>query len=69
MVKNQVGQEWEVDDTPDPQTEYGRTKRLGEEAVEKYAKNFYIIRTAWVFGNSVKTLFSQCKILPKLMTH
>ena len=46
-----VGEEWEVDDVPDPQTEYGRTKRLGEELVEKYAKKFYIIRTAWVFGN------------------
>ena len=23
-----VGQEWEVDDKPDPQTEYGRTKRM-----------------------------------------
>lgn len=24
-----VGQEWEVDDKPNPQTEYGRTKRMG----------------------------------------
>ncbi|HCN75159.1 dTDP-4-dehydrorhamnose reductase [Pseudolactococcus plantarum] len=46
-----VGEEWEVNDRPDPQTEYGRTKRLGEELVEKYAEKFYIIRTAWVFGN------------------
>ncbi|MFC3927383.1 dTDP-4-dehydrorhamnose reductase [Streptococcus caprae] len=46
-----VGQEWEVDDVAAPQTEYGRTKRLGEEAVEKYAPKFYTIRTAWVFGN------------------
>ncbi|WP_019315773.1 sugar nucleotide-binding protein, partial [Streptococcus mutans] len=37
--KKPVGQEWEVDDKPDPKTEYGRTKRLGEEAVEKYVKN------------------------------
>lgn len=49
--KKPVGQEWEVDDTPDPQTEYGRTKRLGEIAVETYAPKFYTIRTAWVFGN------------------
>ncbi|CYV81657.1 dTDP-4-dehydrorhamnose reductase [Streptococcus suis] len=46
-----VGQEWQVDDQPDPQSEYGRTKRLGEEAVEKFADKFYIVRTAWVFGN------------------
>ena len=49
--KKPVGQEWEVDDKPDPQTEYGRTKRMGEELVEKHVSNFYIIRTAWVFGN------------------
>ncbi len=28
--KKPVGQEWEVDDRPDPQTEYGRTKRMGK---------------------------------------
>lgn len=46
-----VGQEWVETDRPDPKTEYGRTKRLGELAVERYAEHFYIIRTAWVFGN------------------
>ncbi len=60
-----VGQEWQVDDQPDPQSEYGRTKRLGEEAVEKFADKFYTVRTAWVFGNYGKTLFSLCKILRK----
>ena len=30
MVNKPVGQEWEVDDQPDPQTEYGRTKRMGK---------------------------------------
>lgn len=46
-----VGQEWQVDDQPDPQSEYGRSKRLGEEAVEKFADKFYTVLTAWVFGN------------------
>ena len=46
-----VGLELEVDEPANPQTEYGRTKRLGEEAVEKYAGKFYTVRTAWVFGN------------------
>ncbi|WP_251712591.1 dTDP-4-dehydrorhamnose reductase [Lactococcus ileimucosae] len=46
-----VGQEWEVDDPTDPQSEYGRTKRLGELAVEESGVKFYTIRTAWVFGN------------------
>lgn len=63
--KKPVGQEWEVDDTPDPQTEYGRTKRLGEEAVEKYAEKFYIIRTAWVFGNYGKNFVFTMQNLAK----
>ncbi|PZO93973.1 dTDP-4-dehydrorhamnose reductase [Streptococcus halichoeri] len=46
-----VGEEWLETDQPDPQTEYGRTKRLGEEAVEHYLDSYYIIRTAWVFGH------------------
>ena len=43
----------------------GRTKRLGEEAVEKYAKNFYIIRTAWVFGNYGKNFVFTMQNLAK----
>ncbi|VTS13639.1 dTDP-4-dehydrorhamnose reductase [Streptococcus pseudoporcinus] len=65
-----VGQEWFETDIPDPQTEYGRTKRLGEEAVEKYSKKYYIIRTAWVFGNYGKnfvfTMQNLAKTHPKL---
>ncbi|ERJ74225.1 dTDP-4-dehydrorhamnose reductase [Streptococcus sobrinus] len=65
-----VGQEWLETDKPDPQTEYGRTKRLGEKAVEKYLDHYYIIRTAWVFGNYGKnfvfTMQNLAKTHPKL---
>lgn len=60
-----VGEEWFETDKPDPQTEYGRTKRLGEEAVERFAKNFYIIRTAWVFGNYGKNFVFTMQELAK----
>ena len=60
-----VGQEWEVDDKPDPQTEYGRTKRMGEELVEKHVSNYYIIRTAWVFGNYGKNFVFTMQNLAK----
>ncbi|MGV3323497.1 dTDP-4-dehydrorhamnose reductase [Streptococcus hyovaginalis] len=60
-----VGEEWLESDKPDPQTEYGRTKRLGEEAVERFAKNFYIIRTAWVFGNYGKNFVFTMQELAK----
>lgn len=43
-------QEWFEEDETDPQTEYGRTKLLGEEAVRRYVQDHYIIRTSWVFG-------------------
>lgn len=65
-----IGEEWLETDVPAPQTEYGRTKRLGEEAVEAYSSQFYIIRTAWVFGhygkNFVFTMQNLAKTHPRL---
>lgn len=42
--------QYTTDDTPNPQNEYGRTKLLGEQAVQKILDEYYIIRTSWVFG-------------------
>lgn len=42
--------EYLPDDETNPQSEYGRTKRLGEEAVMAISSDYYIIRTSWVFG-------------------
>ncbi len=63
--KKPAGQEWLETDTPDPQTEYGRAKRLGELAVERYTKQFYIIRTAWVFGRYGKNFVFTMQNLAK----
>ena len=63
--KKPIGQEWEVDDLPDPQTEYGRTKRMGEELVENLTSQHYIIRTAWVFGNYGKNFVFTMQNLAK----
>lgn len=41
---------YKENDTPNPKNEYGRTKYLGEQAVQKYTDKYYIIRTSWVFG-------------------
>lgn len=38
------------DEQPNPQNEYGRTKLLGEQAVQAILDDYYIIRTSWVFG-------------------
>ncbi|HEL1201406.1 TPA: dTDP-4-dehydrorhamnose reductase [Streptococcus equi subsp. zooepidemicus] len=60
-----AGQEWLETDVPDPQTAYGRAKRLGELTVERYAKQYYIIRTAWVFGHYGKNFVFTMQNLAK----
>ncbi len=42
--------QYATDDQVNPQNEYGRTKLLGEEAVQSIMSKYYIIRTSWVFG-------------------
>lgn len=41
---------YQVDDTTNPLSEYGRTKLLSEKAVQETMDDYYIIRTSWVFG-------------------
>ncbi len=47
-------------DTPNPLNKYGLSKLKGEEAVQKYADKYYIIRTSWLYGlygkNFVETM-------------
>ena len=46
-------------DSPNPQTIYGESKRIGEQAVIDRVPKFFIVRTAWLYGdghNFVKTM-------------
>lgn len=43
--------EYMPEDKPNPQSRYGYTKLLAEEAVLSVCTNYYIVRTSWVFGN------------------
>lgn len=46
-------------DTPAPKAMYGITKLAGENFVRQFAKNFFMIRTAWLYGdgkNFVRTM-------------
>lgn len=46
-------------DTPNPQGIYGKTKLEGENFVKAFADKYFIIRTAWLYGegkNFVKTM-------------
>lgn len=57
--------EYMPDDPKGPRNEYGRTKLIGEEAIEKYCDKYYIVRTAWVYGkwghNFVYTMLNLAK--------
>lgn len=48
-------------DTPNPVSAYGRTKLAGEEKVKESCDKYFILRTAWLYGdgkNFVKTMLS-----------
>ena len=38
-------------DQPDPQNVYGSTKLAGEQFVREFADRYFIIRTAWLYGD------------------
>ncbi len=46
-------------DTPNPISAYGKTKLAGEEFVKQFSTKYFIVRTAWLYGdgkNFVKTM-------------
>jgi dTDP-4-dehydrorhamnose reductase len=48
-------------DKTGPVSVYGKTKLAGEEFVKEFAKNYFIMRTAWLYGdgkNFVKTMLT-----------
>jgi dTDP-4-dehydrorhamnose reductase len=46
-------------DAPDPASAYGKTKLAGEQFVSQFSDRYFILRTAWLYGegkNFVKTM-------------
>ena len=56
----EISKEYKEDDKKSPVTAYGKTKLHGEEGIEKNKNEYYIFRTAWLYGiggnNFVKTM-------------
>ena len=49
------------DDITNPQSVYGKSKLLGEQYVQSFCSKYFIIRTAWLYGdgnNFVKTILN-----------
>ena len=42
---------YKPDDNTNPLNVYGLSKLKGEEAVQKYCRKFYIVRTSWLYGH------------------
>lgn len=58
------GKPYTETDTPCPQSVYGSTKLAGEKAVMENMAEYYIVRTAWLYGdgnNFVKTMLRLAK--------
>ena len=56
-------------DPVSPNSVYGKTKLEGERFVQKFAKNYFIIRTAWLYGegkNFAKTMLALSEKYNKL---
>lgn len=54
-----IDKSYSEDDSKSPVTEYGRTKLLGEQAIQENTQEYYIFRTAWLYGdgnNFVRTM-------------
>lgn len=41
---------FQVNDKKNPQNIYGKSKLMGEEAVKRHLRKYFIVRTSWVFG-------------------
>lgn len=59
VYNGQADRPYTEEDRPNPVSVYGCTKLAGEECVREYCKKYFILRTAWLYGegkNFVKTM-------------
>lgn len=64
-----IDKSYSEEDEKAPVTEYGRTKLLGEEFIKENTDEYYIFRTAWLYGegnNFVRTMLKLGSIKDEL---
>lgn len=63
VFSGQPGRAWREDDSPAPQSVYGKSKLAGEEAVMASGCRAFILRTAWVYsalpGNFISAILKR----------
>ena len=60
---------YQEDARVDPQSQYGKSKLLGEQNLRKYGEKYYIIRSAWLFGKNGKNFVETMLELAKTKDH
>lgn len=53
------GRPFNPNDPTDPLNQYGQSKLVGEQMVAARATHFYIIRTAWLYGEKGRNFFTK----------
>jgi dTDP-4-dehydrorhamnose reductase len=69
IKENGVARPYVETDPTEPRTVYGESKVVGEQAVAQIAPKYFIVRTAWLYGdgnNFVKTMLDLAAKNPKL---
>ena len=67
--EKEVPYEYKEDDEKNPQTVYGYTKLQGENLIKENCSDFYIFRTAWLYGegkNFVRTMVGAAEKNPEV---
>jgi dTDP-4-dehydrorhamnose reductase len=70
VFDGRAGRPYREDDTADPLSVYGRTKLLGENAIKRSCRKYFIVRTSWLYGkhgrNFVDTIRQKSAQLPRI---
>jgi dTDP-4-dehydrorhamnose reductase len=60
------GTPYTIQDKPNPINEYGKSKLLGEQYIQKILEKYYIVRTSWLYSEFGKNFYKT--ILKKAQT-